>query len=35
MATKKDNPLIGSFRTPVPDIPPSAGTIGDQKPTEE
>lgn len=34
MATKKDNPLIGSFRTSVPDTPPPAGAIGEQKPTE-
>ena len=34
MATKKDNPLIGSFRAPVPDTPPPAGAIGEQKPTE-
>ena len=34
MATKKDNPLIGSFRASVPDTPPPAGAIGEQKPTE-
>ena len=34
MATKKDNPLIGSFRAPVPDTPPPAGAIGEQKPAE-
>ena len=32
MATKKDNPLIGSFRAPVPDTPPPARAIGEQKP---
>ena len=34
MATKKDNPLIGSFRAPVPDTPPPARAIGEQKPAE-
>ena len=34
MANKKDNPLIGSFRAPVPDTPPPAGAIGEQKPAE-
>ena len=34
MATKQDNPLIGSFRAPVPDSPPPAGAIGEQRPAE-
>lgn len=34
MANKKDNPLIGSFRASVPDTPPPAGAIGEQKPAE-
>ena len=34
MASKKDNPLIGSFRTLVPDAPPPAGPAEGQKPAE-
>ena len=34
MASKKDNPLIGSFRAPVPDAPPPAGPAEGQKPAE-
>ena len=34
MANKKDNPLIGSFRAPVPGEPPPAGPTEDKKPTE-
>ena len=34
MPAKKDNPLIGSFRAPVPDAPPSAGPSEDKKPAE-
>ena len=34
MANKKENPLIGSFRAPVPGEPPPAGPTEDKKPTE-
>ena len=34
MPAKKDNPLIGSFRAPVPGAPPSAGPAEDKKPAE-
>ena len=34
MATKKDNPLIGSFRAPVPGAPPPAGPAEGKKPPE-
>ena len=34
MSTKKDNPLIGSFRAPVPGEPPPAGPAEDKKPAE-
>ena len=34
MASKKDNPLIGSFRAPVPGAPPPAGPAEGKKPPE-